>query len=222
MQQINLYQAEFQPNREPLRSIHMLWGLGLFVVLLLGVTLFSVGVNRERQQQLVDGQAKLELLKAQVMQLEQQRPKNNLAELDAQVLQLRQELERRNQIFNIIANKNMGNSSGFSAYLQAFGRQSLDTVSLLAFSLQQGGHYAEFAGRTRSADQVPLYVQRLRTETVFADSAFGVLNVAPVQNSQGVFDFSLAKPSADDVASVEAKTAVQMLIDLNKSARGEK
>lgn len=220
MQQINLYLPEFQPNREPLRSVQMLWGLGLFIVLLMIVSALSVNANRERELALEQSRAQLQQLKEQFAQLEQQRPRNNLAELDAQILALTQELDRRGQIFNIIANKNLGNNAGFSAHLQALGRQSLDTISLSVFSLQQGGNYAEFAGTTRAADQIPLYIQRLRSEAVFTQAAFGVLNIEPVQNNQGLFDFSLAKQTAASGKEPEAKTAVQMLLELNEKTRG--
>ena len=218
MQQINLYLPEFQPNREPLRSVQMLWGLGLFVVLLIIVSVLSANANHERELALEQSRAELEQLKARIVQLEQQRPRNNLAELDQNIVQLTQELDRRKQIFTIIANKDLGNNTGFSAHLQALGRQSLDTVSLSVFSLQLGGNYAEFAGKTRAADQIPLYVQRLRSEPVFAQAAFGVLNIEPVKNSQGLFDFSLAQQTTEP--QVEGKTAVQMLLELNEQTRG--
>ena len=218
MQQINLYLPEFQPNREPLRSVQMLWGLGLFVVLLIIVSVLSANANHERELALEQSRAELEQLKARIVQLEQQRPRNNLAELDQNIVQLTQELDRRKQIFTIIANKDLGNNTGFSAHLQALGRQSLDTVSLSVFSLQLGGNYAEFAGKTRTADQIPLYVQRLRSEPVFAQAAFGVLNIEPVKNSQGLFDFSLAQQTTEP--QVEGKTAVQMLLELNEQTRG--
>jgi len=220
MQQINLYLPEFQPNREPLRSMQMLWGLGFFAVILIIVTLMSANTNREQALALEQSRAQLEQLKNQVTQMEQQRPRSNLAELDGQIVQLTQELERRGQIFNIIANKNLGNNTGFSAHLQALGRQSLDTLSLSVFSLQQGGNYAEFAGKTRAADQIPLYLQRLRSEPIFAQAAFGVLNIAPAKNGAGLFDFSLAKPSVDESKEPEKKTAVQMLLELNDAVRG--
>lgn len=219
MQQINLYLPEFQPNREPLRSIHMLWGLVFFILLLALVTLLSAKHNRELAQSVEQQQTQLEQIKGQLKQLEQQRPQSNLAELDAQILHLQQERVRREQIFAVIANKKLGNNSGFSAHLQAMGRQSLDTISLKVFSLQTGGNYIEFAGKTHAADQIPLYIQRLRTEPVFAQSAFGVLNVAPLKNNQGVFEFSLAKQLGDQ--EPETKTAVQMLLDLNQKERGE-
>ena len=127
MQQINLYLPEFQPNREPLRSVQMLWGLGLFVLLLVIVSAYSANSNRERELALEQSRAQVEELKARIVQLEQQRPRNNLVELDQQIVQLMQELDRRKQIFSIIANKDLGNNTGFSAHLQALGRQSLDT-----------------------------------------------------------------------------------------------
>jgi hypothetical protein len=220
MQQINLYLPEFQPNREPLRSVQMLWGVGLFIVLLILASVYSANANRERELALEQSRAQVEELKARIVQLEQQRPRNNLVELDQQIVQLSQELDRRKQIFSIIANKDLGNNTGFSAHLQALGRQSLDTVSLSVFSLQLGGNYAEFAGKTRAADQIPLYIQRLRSESVFAQAAFGVLNIEPVKNSQGLFDFSLAKQAVRAESRSEEKTAVQMLLELNEKARG--
>lgn len=220
MQQINLYLPEFQPNREPLRSIHMLWGIGLFVAILIIVSIFSAKENRDREQALEQSRSQLEQLKTQLAQLEQQRPNVNLADLDSQILQLGQELGRRKQIFTIIANKNIGNNTGFSEHLKALGRQSLNTISLSVFSLQQGGNYTEFAGKTQAADQVLLYIQHLRSEPVFAQAGFGVLNVEPEKNNRGVFEFSVAKQRASSGENSKPVTAVQHLLELNEKTRG--
>ncbi|HEY8940214.1 MAG TPA: MSHA biogenesis protein MshI [Cellvibrio sp.] len=220
MQQINLYLPEFRPNYEPLRSIHMLWGMAAFGVLLLIFSYLSAQGNRALAGQVEKSKAQLEHLKAQVTQMEQQRPTGNLADLDAQSLKLSQELVRREQIYQVIANKNLGNNSGFSAYMEALGRQSLETISLEAFSLERGGNYVEFAGKTLAVDQIPLYIQQLRREPVFAQSAFGVLNAEPHKNKTGVFEFSLAKDSLAREESENApevpKTAVQMFLEMNK------
>jgi hypothetical protein len=219
MQQINLYLPEFQPNREPLRSVHMLLGLPLFILLLGLFSWFSSVQNRDLAQTLEQQNVQLAQLKAQVKQLELQKPPENLADLDTKILRLRDERTLRERILSIIANKKLGNNSGFSAYLQAMGRQSLDTLSLQVFSLSAGGSYAEFAGSAQAADQIPLYLQRLRTEPAFAQSAFGVLEIAPVKNNRGMFDFVLAKEST--TVEPQAKTAMQLLVELNKQTRGE-
>lgn len=215
MQQINLYLPEFQPNREPLRSIHMLWGAGAFIIILVIVSVLSARQNRTLAEEVALSRVQLDQLKNQVAQLEAQRPKSNLAELDAESFKLKQELSRREQIFNVIANKDLGNNTGFSAHLQALGRQSLDSLSLQAFSLIAGGNYVELAGQADSVDQIPLYIQRLRNEAVFTQSAFGVLNAEP-QKENGVFGFSVTKKDAGP--DERPKTAVQMLLELNAQA----
>ncbi|MEN0035812.1 MAG: MSHA biogenesis protein MshI, partial [Cellvibrio sp.] len=133
---------------------------------------------------------------------------------------LGKELERRTQIFNIIVNKNIGNNSGFSEHLKAMGRQSLTTVSLSAFSLQQGGNYTEFIGTTQSADQIPLYIQNLRGEPVFAPTAFGVLRIQPGKTNSSIFEFSVAKQVNEADKEDAPLTAVQHLLKLNEEVRG--
>ena len=153
-------------------------------------------------------------MKAKVAQLEQQRPQSNLADLDAQAVNLTQELKRREQIYQVIANHNLGNNNGFSSHIKALGKQSLESVSLEAFSLQSGGNYVELAGTARAVDQVLLYIQRLQTESAFAQSSFGVLVAEPRENQAGVFRFSLARP-ASGAPAAEPKSAVQSLLELS-------
>ncbi len=217
MQQINLYLPEFQPNREPLRSIHMLWGLGAFIFLLVLTTIYTVHQNRQRSEVVAQQLAQLEQLKTSAVHLEQQRPTMNLAELEVQAAKLVEELKRREQVYHIIADKDLGNNAGFSGHLQALGRQSLETVSLEAFSLIAGGNYVELAGKAQTVDQVPLYVQRLRSEAVFSQVGFGVLNARPQKSASGAFDFSLARQIVSTQGD-ETKTAVQSLIESNNDS----
>ncbi len=215
MQQINLYLPEFQPNREPMRSIHMLWGLAGFLILLVLFSFYTVNTNKQRALALDSSRQQLEATKSRLAQLEQQRPQQDLAQLDADILHLQSELQRRQQIMGVIVDKKLGNNSGYSAHLFALGQQSLDTISLQAFSLQQGGGYVEFAGTTLAADQVPLYIQRLRTQPAFAEASFGVLRIKPT--SSGAFDFFVARENPRNSAVAE-KTAVQMLLELNETS----
>lgn len=220
MQQINLYLPEFQPNHEPLRSIHMLWGLGAFLILLILLAIYSINSNKQLQLQLEQDRIQLEKLNAQLKQMNEQRPNTNLAALDQEVLTLTEGLQRRTQIFGIVANKNLGNNSGFSEHIKALGRQSIDTVSLEVFSLQKGGSYVEFAGKTTAADQIPLYIQKLRTEPVFAQVGFGVLAVTSASNVGGALEFSLAQNYEKEDDTKEQKTAVQMLLESNQKTKG--
>lgn len=219
MQQINLYLPEFQPNREPLRAVHMLWGAALLAILLVVASITSSASNKKLAAQVEQQRAQLEQMKRQLDELNRSQPQANLAQLDEEILRLRADLDRRQRLVSIVSNTNLGNSSGFSNQLRAMSRQALDTVSLEAFSLSRGGSYAEFVGKTIASDQVPLYVQRLRTEESFTNVGFGVLYVAPSEKKPGVLDFSLAQPVTEKDQKESSKTAVQMLMEENEKSR---
>jgi hypothetical protein len=200
MQQINLYLAEFQPNREPLRAIHMAWGALGFLVLLLCFSFYSNHQYGLLQKQLASEKQNQEAMQGQLKILSAQRPAQASAELDAKIIQLQKSVQRHQQILAMIAHQDLGNDKGFSAQLNALAQASLNTISVEAFSLQRGGKYAELSGLTRSADQIPLYLQRLRRDSSFSDVGFGVLNVARDAEQSGLLKFSLAK-ATDDKAS---------------------
>lgn len=198
MQQINLYLPEFRPNREPLRAIHMAWGLLAFFIFLIGVSVYTTIQEKELQQRLEIEQKKQQTMQQQLQILSAQKPAEPSLELDAQILKFQKELQRRQQILAMISNQDLGNDKGFSAQLNALAGASLNTVSIESFSLQNGGTYAELAGKTRSADQIPLYLQRLRSDPSFTNVGFGVLKVERDSNGSGLLTFSLARFNEKD------------------------
>jgi Tfp pilus assembly protein PilN len=197
MQQINLYLPEFRPNREPLRAIHMAWGGLAFLVLLVCFSFYSSHQQSLLVKQLEQEQVNQNTLQTQLQILSAKRPVQASADLDAKIIRLQKSLQRHQQILAMIAHQDLGNDKGFSVQLNALGQASLDTISIESFSLQRGGKYAELTGLTRSADQVPLYLQRLRKDSSFTDVGFGVLNVERDMQQSGLLKFSLAKAQDD-------------------------
>ncbi len=193
MQQINLYLPEFRPSREPLRTIHMAWGLlGIFIVLIL-VSFFISHQHAQLLQQLTQAQQAQQTLQAQLQILTPQKSAQPDVDVDTKIQQLQQVLQRRQQVLAMISSQSLGNQKGFSAQLTALAQASLNTISLETFSLQRGGTYAELSGKARSADQIPLYLQKLRADASFANVGFGVMNVERDKNNNGLLLFSLAK-----------------------------
>lgn len=192
MQQINLYLPEFQPNREPLRAIHMLWaGLALIILLIL-FSIYSNHQSKLLEQQLSSEKAAQQNMLTQLQAISAKKPTQTSAQLDAEIAQLQKNLQRHIQILSMISHQDLGNDKGFSAQVSALGQASLNTISIDSFSLQRGGKYAEFKGLTRSADQIPLYLQRLRKDPAFAEVGFGVLAIERDTQS-GLLKFDLAK-----------------------------
>lgn len=193
MQQINLYLPEFQPNREPMRAVHMLIGLGVVIVLLIALSVMSHFQLKKLQQKVKLEQQAQDVLQQQLNLLTAKKPVNGGTDLDIKIDALQKDLQRRNQILGMISNKNLGNNHGFSAQLKSLAKAALPTVSIETFSLQSGGSYAEMSGKATSADQIPLYLKKLHSDPSFAQVAVGVLNVQRVENNSNLLSFRLAK-----------------------------
>jgi Tfp pilus assembly protein PilN len=196
MQQINLYLREFQPSREPLRAIHMAWGALIFLVLLVIWTVFDSHNIKQSEQKLAQEQLELQSLQAQTQALESQRPAQGSLELDGKIADLQKNILRHKKILSMISHQELGNDKGFSMQLKAMGDAALNTLSINSFSLQRGGRYVELAGVARSADQIPLYLQKLRASPSFKDVSFGVLRVERDSQQSGIVNFSLENPKA--------------------------
>jgi type II secretory pathway pseudopilin PulG len=194
MQQINLYLPEFQPSREPMRAIHALVSIVVVAALLM---LFSVTSNlqyKKLQKQIADEQQAQSVLQKQLDALSTKKPASNGASLDEEIEKLQKDLQRRQQILDLISNQSLGNDKGFSSQLHALAKASLATVSIETFSLQKGGSYVELGGKTTAADQIPLYLQKLHEEASFAKVAVGVLHVQRDEKDSALLVFSLTKP----------------------------
>lgn len=202
MQQINLYLPEYRPNREPLRAIHMLWCGLIFLALLIGVSLYTHRQQEVLQQQLAAEQKNQATMQAQLTILNAKPPAQASAELDVKIIQLQKSVQRHQQILSMIANQNLGNDQGFSQQLNALAQASLSTLAIEHFSLLHGGKYAEISGVVRSADQIPLYLQRLRKDSSFTDVGFGVLTITRDPAQAGLLKFSLAKANNDKSSSL--------------------
>lgn len=203
MQQINLYLPEFRPNREPLRSVHMLWATAGVIILLVLFSLYSSYRTSQLNDELAAEKNAVQATQAQLQKLALQQPQNMRAQLDADISRLQAERDRRQQILAVISNQDLGNSTGFSAQLLTLARQSLDTLALETVSLQHGGNYVELSGTARTADQVPLYLQRLRSEQTFAQARFGVMRVERGENSAAPLLFKLAKAEDDKTTGAD-------------------
>ena len=194
MQQINLYQAEFQPSTEPLlaRQVSLLAVVSLFVFLLM--TLLGSRDNNALQAEFEANKAKLSALDNRLHALRAQVPREDKVAMEKRTAELTAQIERRRLLNGLMNEQNLGNALGFSAQFEALARQSLATLALDQFSLEEGGRYAELSGWTRAADQLPLYLQNLREEDSFSETRFGVMVIEREGQRADALRFQLGRP----------------------------
>ncbi|UZJ45930.1 MSHA biogenesis protein MshI [Marinimicrobium sp. C6131] len=201
MQQVNLYLPEFHPRRVWLSLTQMIAAIAAVLVLIVGLSLWSGAYTDSLQARLTSERAELDALQRQVQQLMAELPARRGATVEEQVARLRQEIQRREQILQLMSQQNLGNAEGFSGQLSSLSHHALDDLALARFSLQSGGQYVELAGRVRKPEQVPLYLQQLRRDQSFSGVSFGVLEVAREPDDRGPgLMFSVQRALADDAS----------------------
>jgi len=134
--------------------------------------------------------------------------------LEAEIVQLETELRQAREAIEALKAGAIGNQEGFSEYLRAFSRQSVNGLWLTGFTI--GGGELEIRGRVVRPDLVPGYIQRLNREKVLAGRSFA--------------RFEMSQPKAEPAADKgrEAKKAaraprfLEFSLATTQAAGGEK
>ena len=180
-QQINLYDARLRPQHELATARN----LGICALVLLAVmTAFSLRVGFEAKQQtqlasvsqkqMVETQEKLASLSKMVAQREVSPTLKS--ELDI----AKTMLSARTEALEVLESGKIGNTSGFSAFMSGFARQTQAGLWLTGFSVSAGGEEIEIRGRLLDPAKLPGYVQHLSAEPVFQGRRFAALEMRGV------------------------------------------
>jgi hypothetical protein len=202
-QQINLYNPLFEPRREwmsfNVAATTVLAVLGLIAVGSIAANWRYHSLVRQEQaaaQRLAGAKEEMTRLANQLAS--RQKDPQLLAELD----RAQAELKSRDEVVAVLQGGALGNTAGYSEYLRAFARQSIEGLWLTGFSISGAGHHVVIEGRTVRADLVPDYLQRLNRERILQGSTF-----AEMQMQQPVRDPGDKKSSAPPYLEFKLATA---------------
>lgn len=196
-QEINLYTIDFRRGDQPLSSRVVVRSTLCLLALLMLFEVFTAW-------QLFSGRDKLEVLNSEHAAMSERldvlrasRPLSERAKLQAEVDALRADVHRREELKSLISGQNLGNSGGFSPYMEAMARQASDDVSLTRIRLLNGGDSLELGGWTRRPEAVPLYLHNLRDERSFQQVKFGVLGIKKDREFSHQLRFTLGQPEGE-------------------------
>ena len=150
--------------------------------------------------------------RARGLQAEQQRLNGQVAELTRRMQQLQQQIEaqrvdpalqqeetrlqrllaRKRRILDLILDERLGNTSGFSAHLEALARSDDDSLWLERVLIEQGGRRILLRGKSLAPDRLPDYIARLGGEPAFAEVAFNYLEVQKGEEGDAWHQWALA------------------------------
>ena len=190
IQQINLYQPML---RQPKRifsalTILQIWSVvALALVVLTGFGQWRVGALAGRLAGLESNELRAQQrFKDLQLALPKKSADPTLA-ARAQVMEI--ELAQAQLLAEALTTGILGNTEGFSVYLEALARQHVTGTWLTRIEVTQGGSAIGLRGHALAPELVPEYIQRLNREPVFKGKMFSQLSLSRAPDS---LDFNLA------------------------------
>lgn len=197
-QQINLYQPELFEKRVPFSATRMVWALAavLFLVAAAGVVchlrLSGLTSDLGRLQELQD---------AAIRQIDDYKDRYPPRSPDPDLLNKVEEMANVRQaklmLLQLLTGSQLGNRIGLSEHLVGLARQDLSTVWLRRIHLSAGGDQLLLEGSSTRAADIPLYLQRLTEQEIFAGREFERLQLNRDEKAGTIVDFLLQTTRED-------------------------
>lgn len=179
MQQVNLYNPAFEKKRDllSLPGVAAVWGITLAIIVA-GVVLSDMRASAAGRQAEQESRARA-ALQADMSRLAAQAAARTAdPALAGELQRLRTQLESRHLVMDSLRRGVIGNTEGFSEYLRAFARQSLEGLWLTGLSVSGAGKEVVLQGRALQPELVPGYVKRLNRESIMKGHAFADLQMS--------------------------------------------
>ncbi len=195
-QQINLFSPVFLKKRKIRYSATtMLRVLGLIIagaVLLYGYLIYKTDAlttqAAETEKKLASEQARLTKFTSEYA------PQQASAQLEKDIKKAEAQLKARQEMVDTLKHGGaIGSTEGYSEYMRAFARQSVNGLWLTGFDIIGAGSEMAIIGRTVRPELVPVYVQRLSREPVMKGRQFASLKISLPQQA------TIATKSAGDL-----------------------
>ncbi len=177
-QQINLFNPAFRKQREWFTASMLVQSLAALVLIMAGTYGYQ-----SHQVSLLDKQIKAgsEILAQEQARLvrvaAENAPRQKNAALEMRVQELEQAIKGEEEVLEVLQSGSLGNTQGYSGYMRAFARQTVNGLWLTGFSIKGAGKEMSLGGRTLHPELVPAYIQRLNKETATQGREFSALEI---------------------------------------------
>ncbi len=177
-QQINLYQKVSRKQTSAFSLEGMALGLGVILICALLYFSYVVYQTMDIKHQLEAGNAKLASEQAKLDSLNTDfSSKRSGLTYEQELKNLEAELSAQHEIINALKSGVIGNTQGYSIYMQAFARQVVSGLWLTGFSIVGDAKQMSLSGGVLSPDLVPGYILRLNKEKVMRGKTFTSLHM---------------------------------------------
>ena len=197
-QQINLFDTRFRAQKPHFSALTMVLAVLAVGVLALLVREMYAYQNRNLEATLAQTDARVTQLREQVTGLAREfGVQGRSAALADEITRLEDQLRLRRSLLENIQGGGSSGVGGFSPYLTALARQSMQGVWLTGMQIGSGSGDLVLRGRVLESELVPIYIQRLNREPLFQGRAVRELRLAAKDEAgKRYVEFSLQIPLA--------------------------
>jgi Flp pilus assembly protein TadB len=177
-QQINLFNPIFLAQKKYFSVLTMLQALGLIVLgsaVFYGYAIYQVAQLSKQADEMskryVTEQTRLTNFTNEfALQRSGQMLEEELKQMEAQA-------KAQENVLTTLKSGVIGNTDGYSEYMRAFARQSINGLWLTAFDIIGDGTEMSLSGAVVNPQLVPSYIQRLGKEKVMHGKTFSTLQM---------------------------------------------
>jgi Flp pilus assembly protein TadB len=177
-QQINLFNPVFLTQKKYFSVVTMLQALGLIV---LGSALFFAYAVYQVAQLSKQADEVGKRYAAEQTRLANLTSEYSLQHsgkmLEDEVKQLEAQAAAQEAMLNMLKSGALGNTEGYSEFMRAFARQSINGLWLTAFDIVGDGAQISLSGAVVNPQLVPSYIQRLGKEKAMQGKTFSTLQM---------------------------------------------
>ncbi|HYD55473.1 MAG TPA: PilN domain-containing protein [Burkholderiales bacterium] len=164
-QQINLYNPIFLKQEKYFSSRAIAQALGLVIVGLAVLYVFALTQTRKAEALGAETRAQVAAQRDRLVKITPRfSPEARSKVLEAEAARLEAEVKTRRATLDALSTGELGNTSGFSEYMAALGRQAVEGVWITGVSIAESGGELHIQGRALRPELVPAYLQALNQE----------------------------------------------------------
>jgi len=211
-QQINLYNPLFLKQEKHFSARTMTQALGIIALALAGLCVYAVVESRSAERTAQQQRDQLAVQRDQLVKLGTQLATRGMSKaLEGEVARAEAELKTRQATLEALNTGALGNTTGFSDFFAAFGRQTMPGVWLTGFNIGDAGNELVVNGRALQAELVPAYLRALNSEAMMRGRRVVEMKIAAKEG--------LAAPGTAKAGAVQPQQYVEFSLTVPLQAR---
>lgn len=202
-QQINLFNPQFLAKKKYFSSVTMVQALGLLVLGMVAFYGFALWQDRTLARQTGESARAYEQQKQQFTKVTAElSPERREAQLDQDLKSIEAAIALRRALLRELGTGTLTRPAGYSEYLRAFARQTVQGLWLTSLQIAEGGDQLTMSGRALQADLVPVLIGRLKQESVLRGRPLEALAITRStvgkEPARSIVDFTVSSPGSPE------------------------